>query len=319
MSGRAAVSKNDMAAYIVRRILWTVPVLCSVTVITFALMHSIPGGPWDGVRPVDDRAKENLDEYYGLDKPLWHQFGSYAYNLAKGDLGVSFQQRNRPVRDILAEKIRPTATLGLLALALSMTAGVSLGVVAALRRDTAVDYAAIAFATLSASVPSLILGMLMLTLFSGRLHWLPTSGWGSAKHMIMPVLALSALPAAYISRVTRVAMLDVLDGDYVRTARAKGLRTQVIIARHMLRNALIPILSVAGPLAATLITGMFVVEHLFSIPGTGRELVLSISSRDYGMIMGIGLFYTFVVVTANLVVDVLYAFADPRIRYEEHG
>jgi len=268
---------------------------------------------------MDPVARENLDRYYGLDKPVWRQFGTYVYRLGQGDLGISFQQRNRPVRDVLAEKIRPSVTLGLLSLAVSMTAGVTLGVASALRRNTALDHAAVAFATLCASVPSLILGMLMLALFTGHLHWLDSGGWGTPKQAIMPVLALSALPLAYISRVTRASMLDVLDEDYIRTARAKGLRTQVVVARHMLKNALIPVLTVAGPLAATLVTGMFVVEHLFSIPGTGQELVRSIQTRDYGMIMGITLFYTLVVVTANLVVDVLYAFVDPRIRYEEHG
>jgi len=308
-----------MVAYILRRILWTVPVLLAVAVITFALMHSIPGGPWDGVRPVDPGAKERLDRYYGLDKPVWYQLGKYMYRLGHGDLGISFEQRNRPVRDVLAEKIRPSVTLGLLSLAVSLAAGVSLGVASALRRNSALDYAAVAFATLCASVPSLILGMLMLVLFTGHLHWLDSGGWGTPRQAIMPVLALSALPVAYVSRVTRASMLDVLDEDYVRTARAKGLRTRVIVARHMLKNALIPILTVSGPLAATLVTGSFVVEQLFSIPGAGRELVASISARDYGVIMGISLFYTFVVVAANLVVDVLYAFVDPRIRYDAHG
>lgn len=309
-----------MAAYILRRIFWTVPVLIAVIVITFVLMHSVPGGPWDdGTRPMPPGREKRLNEYYGLDEPVWQQFGEYVYRLAQGDLGISFQQRNRPVRDILAEKIRPTITLGLLALGVSVTAGVTLGVASALRRNSALDYATMAFATLCASVPSFILGMLLLTVMTGHYHVLPTSGWGSAKAMIMPVLALSALPTAYICRITRASMLDVLDEDYVRTARAKGLHTKVVVVRHMLKNALIPVLTVTGPLAATLVTGSFVIEYLFSIPGAGRELVDSIHKQDYGMIMGLSVFYTVVVVLANLVVDVLYAFADPRIRYESRG
>ena len=187
-----------MAAYIFRRILWTLPVLLAVAAITFVLMHSVPGDPWSGTKPIDPIARENLNRQYGLDKPVWYQFGKYMINLGQGDLGVSFKQRNRPVRDMLAEKIRVSATLGLLSLAVSLTAGVSLGVASALRRGTALDRAAVAFATLGASVPSFILGMLMLAVFTGHLHWLPSGGWGGPKQMIMPVLALSALPAAYI-------------------------------------------------------------------------------------------------------------------------
>jgi oligopeptide transport system permease protein len=308
-----------MAAYILRRILWTVPVLFSVTVITFVLMHSVPGGPWDGNRPMPPDVRRNLDREYGLDQPLWEQFGRYTLALAHGDLGVSFQQRNRPVRDVLSDNVRVSATLGLLALALSSTVGVSIGVVSALRRDSAVDYAAVAFATVSASVPSFILGMLLLVAFTAHLHWLPYGGWGSPKQAVLPVLALSALPAAYIARMTRVSMLDVLEQDYVRTARAKGLRVRTIVLRHMLKNALIPVLTIAGPIAASLVTGSFIIERLFTIPGVGYQFVTSIAGRDYGVIMGVALFYTFVVVLANLVVDILYALTDPRIRYGTHG
>jgi oligopeptide transport system permease protein len=309
-----------MASYILRRCLWTLPVLLAVATITFVLMHSVQGGPWSDDKKLSDGARQNLEREYGLDKPLWYQYGKFMIGLAHGDLGISIkEQRNRPVRDLLADKVRVSASLGLLSLALSVSVGIALGVASALRRNTPLDYAAVGFATLSASVPSLILGMLMLTLFTGHYHWLSTSGWGSPKAMIMPVLALSALPAAYISRVTRAAMLDVLDEDYVRTAHAKGLRTQVIVVRHMLRNALIPVLTVTGPIAATLVTGSFVIEQLFSIPGAGLAYVTSIHARDYGVIMGVTLFYAFVVVMSNLVVDVMYAFADPRIRYETHG
>jgi len=201
----------------------------------------------------------------------------------------------------------------------SIGVGVTLGAVSALRRNSVLDYASVGFATVAASVPSFILGMLLLVLFTAELHWLPSGGWGSAKQAVMPVLALSALPAAYIARVTRASMLDALQQDYVRTARAKGLRQRTVVLRHMLRNALIPVLTVTGPVAAMLVTGSFVVEQLFAIPGVGRTFVNSISARDYGVIMGVTLFYTFVVTAANLTVDVLYAVIDPRIRYESHG
>ena len=308
-----------MAAYLIQRILWIVPVLVAVAVITFILMHQVPGGPWDRSKRLPPQALENVNQSYGLDRPLWQQFGSYALGLAQGDLGVSFRSNNRPVSDVLGDGIRVSATLGLLALALSTTAGVALGVAAALRRNSALDFASVAFATAGASVPSFILGMLLLVLFTGYLHWLPSGGWGSPQQAVMPVLALSAWPTAYIARVTRASVLDVLHQDYVRTARAKGLQERVVVLRHMLRNALIPVLTVIGPVAAMLVTGSFIIEQLFAIPGIGRAFVTSIGARDYGVIMGTTLLYTFVIVIANLLVDLLYAVIDPRIRYQAHG
>ena len=308
-----------MAAYLMQRILWIVPVLVAVAVITFVLMHQVPGGPWDRSKRLPPQALENVNQSYGLDRPLWQQFGSYALGLAQGDLGVSFRSNNRPVSDVLGDGIRISATLGLLALVLSATAGVALGVVAALRRNSALDFASVAFATAGASVPSFILGMLLLVLFTGYLHWLPSGGWGSPQQAVMPVLALSAWPTAYIARVTRASVLDVLHQDYVRTARAKGLQERVVVLRHMLRNALIPVLTVIGPVAAMLVTGSFIIEQLFAIPGIGRAFVTSIGARDYGVIMGTTLLYTFVIVIANLLVDLLYAIVDPRIRYQAHG
>jgi oligopeptide transport system permease protein len=308
-----------MTTYLVQRIFWTVPVLFAVALITFVVMHRVPGGPWDGPKHLSPQALANVNHEYGLDRPLWEQFGRYLLGLSHGDLGVSFQDRNRPVAAMLAEGIPVSAELGLLALVVSITVGVGLGVASALHRNTAIDYAAAGFATVSASVPSFILGMLLLVLFSAHLHWLPSGGWGSPKQAVMPVLALSALPAAYIARVTRASMLDVLQQDYVRTARAKGLRERSVVLRHMLRNALIPVLTVTGPIAAALVTGSFIVEWLFSIHGIGFAFVTSTKGRDYGVIMGTTLFYTSVVVVANVAVDVLYAFIDPRIRYETHG
>jgi len=308
-----------MTAYLLQRTLWIIPVLFAVAVITFVLMHQVPGGPWDQSKRLPPEALENVNRAYGLDQPMWEQFGRYLLGLAQGDLGVSFRSRNRPVADVLGDGIRVSATLGALSLALSVTLGVGLGVVSALRRNSALDYAAVAFATVGASVPSFILGMLLLVVFTGQLHWLPSGGWGSPQQAVMPVLALSALPAAYIARLTRASMLDVLRLDYVRTARAKGLSERAVVLRHMLRNVLIPVLTVIGPLAALLVTGSFIVEQVFAIPGLGRTFVNSIGARDYGVIMGTTLLYAFFVAVANLVVDALYAVADPRIRYQAHG
>ena len=305
-----------MLAFTIRRILWLLPVLFLVALTTFTLMHLVPGGPWSGEKKLPDQAQANLERKYGLDKPVYEQFGRYLLDLAQGDLGSSYRQSNRPVRDILVEQAPRTAVLGLMALTVAIVLGVSLGVLSAMRQNTVIDYASVMFATFGASVPSFVLGMLLLTLFSRYLHWLPTSGWGTWKQAIMPVTALSVLPTAYIARVTRASMLEVLGQDYIRTARSKGLREQVIVLRHVIRNGLIPVLTVIGPVAAALVTGSFIIEYLFSIPGIGRYFVTSISARDYGMIMGTTLFYTTVVVTANLIVDLLYAVVDPRIKYQ---
>jgi oligopeptide transport system permease protein len=299
----------------VRRLLWLIPVLVVVAAITFTLMHLVPGGPWDRSKRLPPQAQANVERKYGLDKPVWRQYADYMVNLAQGDLGVSYQQLNRPVRDIIFEGAKTSGTLGLIALALATFAGVSLGLLAALRQNTILDYFSVTFATFGASVPSFVMGMLLLILFSAYLHWLPTGGWGTWQQAIMPVTALSVLPTAYIARVTRAAMLEVLQQDYIRTARSKGLRERVVVLRHLLRNGLIPVLTVLGPVAAALVTGSFIIEYLFDIPGIGRYFVTSISARDYGMIMGTTLFYTTVVVVANLIVDILYAVVDPRIRY----
>ncbi len=308
-----------MTAYLVQRLFWTLPVLLAIAIITFALMHAVPGGPCsESARPLPEEAIANCEAHYGLDRPVWEQMGRYLFNIARGDLGVSLEH-NRPVAELLADGIRVSATLGLLALVLSVAVGIALGVASALRQNSVLDYATVGFATAAASLPSFILGMLLLVVFVGQLDWLPPGGWGSPQQAVLPVVALSVLPAAYIARVTRASMLDVLREDYVRTARAKGLRERTVVLRHMLGNALVPVLTVIGPLAAVLVTGSFIIEHLFAVPGIGRTFVTSIGERDYNVIMGVALFYTAMVAAANAAVDVLYAFVNPRIRYQAYG
>jgi oligopeptide transport system permease protein len=305
-----------MTAYLIRRLLWLVPVLLFVAVITFVLMHSVPGGPWDRDKPLPPAAVEQLNRKYGLDQPLWEQFGHYLLGLLHGDLGVSYRQSDRPVAEIIGGGIKVSATLGGLAMLVSVVVGVPLGVVAALRRNRALDYLSVSLATLGASTPNFVLGIVLIVVFASTLHLLPTIGWGSWKQAIMPVLALSALPTAFLARITRASTLEVLQQDYVRTAWAKGLAVQAVVLRHVARNALIPVLTLAGPLAAALVTGSFIIESQFAIPGVGRAFVTAIFGRDYGVIMGVTLFYALVVATANLAVDLAYAAADPRIRYQ---
>jgi oligopeptide transport system permease protein len=304
-----------MTAYFIRRLLWLVPVLLFVAAITFALMHSVPGGPWDRDKALPPAAVEQLNRKYGLDQPLWEQFGRYLLGLLHGDLGVSYRQSDRPVTEVIGDGIKVSATLGGLAMLLSAVVGVPLGIVAALRRNRALDYLSVSLATLGASTPNFVLGIILIVIFASTFHLLPTIGWGSWKQAIMPVLALSALPTAFLARITRASTLEVLNQDYVRTAWAKGLSVRAVVLRHVARNALIPVLTLAGPLAAALVTGSFIIESQFAIPGVGRAFVTAIFGRDYGVIMGVTLFYGLVVATANLAVDLAYAAADPRIRY----
>ncbi|HLC29283.1 MAG TPA: ABC transporter permease, partial [Dehalococcoidia bacterium] len=239
----------------------------------------------------------------------------FIWHALQGDLGLSFIRQNQTVTEILLQGLPVTATLAGLALGLALSIGMMLGVLAALRQNTWVDYVSVAFATLGASTPNFVLGIILVLTLSVMLKLVPTSGWGSPQHLLLPTITLSAFPAAYIARITRSSMLDVIRQDYVRTARAKGLPEQLVVTRHILKNALIPVLTVAGPIAANLVTGSFVIETLFAIPGVGRLFVQSVLARDYGLIMGAVVFYTVVISLANLVVDILYALVDPRIRY----
>jgi len=302
--------------YLIRRILWLVPVLLAVAFITFGLMHMVPGGPWDREKQLAPQVVENLNRKYGLDKPFFVQFGNFVWNALRGDLGVSYSYQDRGVTQILLSGLPKTATLGVAAFLLAIIVGIPLGMAAALRQNSAVDYFSVFFSTLFASIPGFVLGILLVLLLSVALHLLPTGGWGSPKQLVMPTVALAALPAAYIARITRASMLEVMRQDYVRTARAKGLFENVVLVRHILRNALIPVITIAGPELAGLVTGSFIIESLFSIPGIGRLFVQGVFARDYGLIMGAILFYAVAVAVVNLAVDISYAVIDPRIRYD---
>ena len=305
-----------MYKYIARRVVWLALVLVVVAFITFTLMHLVPGGPWDREKQLAPQIVENLNRKYGLDKPFFVQFGNFIWGAVRGDLGVSYMYQDRNVAQILAEGFPETATLGLSAFLIALLIGMPFGMAAALKQNSTVDYASVLFSTVFASIPGFVLGILLMIVFAVVLHWLPTGGWGSVRQVLMPAFALAALPAAYTARITRASMLEVMRQDYVRTARAKGLVERVVLLRHILRNALIPVVTIAGPELAFLISGSFIIESLFSIPGIGRLFVQGVLARDYGLIMGSILFYAFAVAVINLVVDILYAVIDPRIRYE---
>lgn len=303
-----------MLAYAIRRVLWTIPVLLFVATVTFFLMHAIPGGPFDSETTRSATATANLEARYGLNQSIGEQYLLYVSHLIRGDLGISFQFQGRPVTEVLADGAWPTFMLGTLATVYALVLGITLGVLAALRRGGPLDYLSVGLATVGAAAPSFVLGVFLVTIFSVKLGWTPVLGWGDARHAILPVLTLGGLSAALIARVTRASMLEIMANDYVRTARAKGLSERTIALRHILRTALLPVLTLAGPMLATLLAGSFIVEQFFSIPGIGRAFVQAVFARDYGMIMGTTLIYATIVAFANLLVDLLYGLADPRVR-----
>jgi oligopeptide transport system permease protein len=278
-------------------------------------MHITPGGPWDREKPLSGQAVANLNARYNLDKPAWQQYLLYMAGAIHGDLGTSYTYQDRSVTDIILQGLPTTASLGLLGALLAVCLGVPLGVIAATRQNTGVDYVALGFGTVFASVPSFVLGFALIILFALGLHLVPTSGWGKPAQYFLPVLTLGLNQAALLTRITRASVLDISHQDFIRTARAKGLKELLVVRKHLFRNALIPVVTVLGPVLAFLLVGSLVVETIFSIPGTGRLLVQGISQRDYSLIMGTTLLYAFVIAMLNLFVDILYAFIDPRITY----
>jgi oligopeptide transport system permease protein len=280
----------------------------------------VKGGPFEaGETKGSSAARDALKAKYHLDEPAYVQYGYYLRGRVTGDLGPDLQRPGTTVNDILKQSYRPTVELGLLTTIYATVLGVILGVLAAVNRNSIVDYASVAFATMGAAMPSFVLGIMLVVLFAVKFKIFPATGWADGmtdwKPVVLPVISLGSLPAAYIARITRASMLDVMNQDYVRTARAKGLRDRVIIVRHVVRNAMIPVLTSIGPIAAGLLTGSFIIEYFFAIPGIGRSYVQAILGRDYPMIMATTLLYAVVIMFANLLVDVMYAVVDPRIRY----
>jgi len=314
---------GSLGVYILRRVLWMIPVVFFVIVITFVLMHSATGSPWDktGGRQLSQVVVDNLNKKYGLDRPVFEQFLLYLWNVLHFDFGLSYQYQGKSVIQLISEGWPYTATIGTLAFLLIVPVGVGLGVLAALRQNTRVDYATMGFATLAASFPNFVVGALMVVLFSvltykwtGGNFFLPAGGWGVDDHLVMPVITLSLLPIAYTARLTRASTLETIRQDYIRTAWAKGLPERLVVIRHVLKNSLIPVVTTLGPTFAFLVTGSVIVETVFSIPGIGRAFVVAVTSRDYPMILGTTVLFSIVIATANLIVDVLYVFIDPRVR-----
>lgn len=303
-----------MLKYIVKRIGLAIVTIWAVATITFFLMNMVPGGPFLSEKAVSPQALAALEAKYGLDKPLWEQYITYMTDALHGDLGDSLKQRGRTVTSIIATKFPVSARLGGTAVLVSLLVGVPLGCAAAMNRGKALDNIISVIATCGIAVPSFVVCTLLMYVLGVNLNLLPTFGLTSWKHYIMPVASLSFYPTAYIMRLMRSSMLDVLGQDYMRTARAKGLSQKVSIFKHALRNAILPVVTYVGPMLAYTLTGSFVVEKIFTIPGLGGEFIGSITTRDYTVIMGTTIFLASLMVVMNVVVDIVYKLIDPRIK-----
>lgn len=308
-----------MARYILYRLLWLIPTLLAMAVVTFLVMHATPGSPLDpvaeGANPLSPEAQKNLAAAYGLDKPLWQQFGIFLGKALQGDFGQSFVYKTRTVTEIMRETFPISLFLGSMALALAIVGGVTLGVLAAVYQNRSWDYVSVSLATLGVAVPNFVLAVFFIILFSFVIPLFPTGGWGSPSQWVLPTITLSLAPMGIIARFTRSSMIEVIRSDYVRTARAKGLAERPVILRHVLKNALIPVVTLLGPMFAAVGTGSFFVESIFRVPGMGRFFVLSMTGRDYPMIMAVVLIYGAFLALMNLAVDLVYGALDPRIRY----
>jgi oligopeptide transport system permease protein len=293
-----------------------IPVLWAVATITFFLMHAVPGGPFSSDKPVPPSVQEALDARYNLDKPVYEQYVLYMWDLLHFDFGITFKG-NHEVFDLLKDGFWVTAQLGVMAFIYALVLGMTLGIIAALNQNRFGDYFGVFFATIGTAFPNFIMATFLIIIFSVELGWTDVIGWefGNFRKMTLPIISLGTLPAAYIARITRASVLEVLRQDYIRTARAKGLQEHAVLLRHIIKNSMVPILTVLGPIFAFLVTGSFIVEHIFAINGIGKRFVESVFNRDYGMIMGTTIFYAFIVAMANLIVDLTYAAVDPRIRY----
>lgn len=306
-----------MFKYMANRIVSSLIVLLAIITITFILMHAIPGGPFTSEKNLPAAVLKNIEEHYRLNDPLWKQYADYLTRLVHLDLGPSFKYAGRSVNDIIRESFPVSLELGMTSIILAVLAGIPAGAVAALKQNKWQDYAAMLVATAGVSVPSFVLAAVLVYVFAIRLGFLPAALWEGPEYLIMPALALSAYPMAFIARLTRSSMLEVLAQDYIKTARAKGLPPRIILCRHALKNALIPVITYTGPMAASILTGSFIIENIFAIPGLGKHFVTSIYNRDYTVILGVTVFYSILVIGLNLLVDLLYPFLDPRIKL--HG
>ena len=306
-----------MTRYVFRRLGGAIIILWVIITVTFALMHAIPGGPFTTEKKLPPQVKASIEAKYHLDDPVWKQYGDYLGGVITGDLGPSYKYEGRSVNDIISDAFPISAQLGLLSLMVAVVGGIAAGAISAMRPNGIVDYAVTVLSTIGISVPTFIIGAILVYVVGFELGWFPVALWRGPSYMVLPVLTLAAQPMAFIARLTRSGLLDVYQQEYIRTARAKGLDSWTILTRHALGNAILPVITYLGPLAASLLTGSFIVETIFAIPGLGQYFVTSIYNRDYTVILGITIFYSALVVFLNILVDMIYPLIDPRVTTEE--
>ena len=309
-----------MAAFIIRRVVWTIPVILLVVLMTFALMKNIGGNPFRRTeRAVTPQTQANLERKFNLDKPWYQQYVYYVKDVLTFDFGPSLARPGQNVNRYVKEQFPRSIKLGILAFVWAIVLGLPAGIIAALRPNSIWDYGVMFFSNVGFAVPSFLVATLLIYYFSVKLGWVPTSGWPLGvweldSRVILPSFALGLLPMAFFARLVRGAMLETFQQDYVRTARAKGLRYRRVVGMHVLRNSLIPVVTAAGPLLGFLVTGSFVIEFIFSIPGIGKGFIDGVRNRDYALVMALTVLLSLVIIVANLVVDILYGFLDPRTR-----
>ncbi|MDH3943027.1 MAG: ABC transporter permease [Anaerolineae bacterium] len=325
-----------MTKYFIKRFLIAIPVMFAISVATFLMVQALPGGPFDSVgeKPMPERTRLLLEKRYGLDQPIHIQFFNYIGNLLKGDLGLMMRNPSQTVNEIVANTFPVSIQLGLLSMALGFMIGIPAGIIAALRHNSVFDATATFIAVLGVSIPNLVLGPLLMLVFGVQLDWFPIAFWGADPpdfwlgyfpplgsmefwtHAVLPVFTLGTGISAGISRLTRAGLLEVLNEDYIRTARAKGLKERVVVSVHALKNSMIPVATVLGPLFAGVVTGSLIVEQIFAINGMGRRFIQSIGEREYFLLTSLTLIYSVLLIIGNIMVDVMYAWLDPRIRYD---
>lgn len=315
-----AVVRGQMFVYVSKRLLEAFLVTWVIATLTFVMLRFLPGGPFDAEKALPPEIKANIEAKYGLNRPVLEQYGDYLLKLVRGDLGESYKYLGRSVSEIISETLPVSFQLGFYSMLLAFAIGIPLGVFAASRHNSWLDSGSMLFAISGVALPSFMVGPLLVLFFSfgvpfSQLHGLlPPALWESSIYYILPVLTLGLRPAAIIARMTRSSVLDVIQADFVRTAKAKGVARQVVLYKHVLKNSLIPVLTIAGPLLAGVLSGSFVIEIIFAIPGMGKHLVQSVTNRDYPLIMGLTLVYSVMLILSNLVVDLLYTVVDPRIK-----
>ncbi len=308
------VVEKGLVPYTFKRILGSLVTLFVIASATFFMLRLLPGGPFDKEKTLPPKIKAHIEAKYNLDKSIMWQYGDYMFGLMKGDLGESYKYLGRPVRKIIGECLPASFKLGFYALILSFLIGIPLGVLAAAKHNTWLDQVSMISAISGVALPNFVVAALLVYVFAMQLNWFPPALWSGPLYYVLPVVTLGVRPAAVLARLTRASVLEVISSDYIRTAKAKGLSGKRILFQHVLQNSLIPVLSIAGPLVAGVLAGSFIIEICFAVPGMGKHLVQSVTNRDYPLILALTLLYSTLLVFANLIVDLLYAYFDPRMK-----